>query len=373
MGRTATQRLTDAALVGVCLGRAPNLPEDAASNDDFVAGARYHRIAPLANVALRESRPDVAVRLQQDRDKALLNHLRVSALLAGISRILEGIEWLVFKGPVLSEFAHPVPGLRFYKDLDLLVAPQNFGAACRRLLAADWQVLVGDDSLTSKEFPGEIPLVDKHGIVMDLHWAMIVMKSVRRRFTVDADSLLGRRVPVTIGPASLSILDPADALVHVCHHAALVGATKLGHVLDADQLARQVIDWDVLAIRARQWGATPQVAAVLSRAHRLFDTPVPGDLFAMLGIGPGLGRSIVLADRRWPIESLRHDQSWIRLITRALRPGLPGTAGAVVQRAGHGVLDRVRRTPSKERSMPDARVIEAYLRQVESMGAPGIR
>jgi len=371
MGRTPAQRAVDAALVDVCLRRTPRLPDDPAAADDFVSGVRYHRIGPLANVALREARPELAARLQQDRDAALMNHLQMSAMLGGIAKVLDGIPWLVFKGPVLSEFAHPIPGLRFYKDLDLLVAPGDFKVVCHRLFDAGWQVVVGDDSLQSEEFPGEIPLVDRNGIVMDLHWSMLVMKSVRGRFSVDAGLLLERRVPMTIGPAALSVLDPSDALVHVCHHAALVGATKLGHVLDADQLARQVIDWDALAGRAREWGASPQVAVVLGRARRLFATPVPANLDRRLGLGRGMSRAMALADRTWPIEELRRDESWIRLVTRALRPSLLRTAGVVLRRAGQGVLTRVQRSaPAKPRMAPDPAVIETYLSAVEALGTP---
>lgn len=369
MARTTAQRAVDAALVEVCLGRVPDLPADEAAVDDFIDGVRYHRIAPLANVALREARPQVAARLQQDRDAALLNHLRVSAMLSGIGQVLDGIPWLVFKGPVLSEFAHPIPGLRFYKDLDLLVAPGDFRTACHRLFEAGWQVVVGDDSLQSEEFPGEIPLVDRTGIVMDLHWSMLVMKSVRGRFSVAAGPLLERRHPAMIGPARLAVLDPADALVHVCHHAALIGATKLGHILDADQLARQVTDWDVLAERAGEWGATVQVAVVLGRARRLFGTPVPADLDSRLGLGAALSGFMATADPSLPIESLRHDESMIRLLTRALRPTFLRTAGVALRRAGQGLVTRVqRRSEPKPRVAPDPAVLEGYLIRVEALG-----
>lgn len=363
----------DAAAVDVCRGGAPTFPTTDSAVADFIAAVRYHRIAPLAHVALRASRPEVAVLLQPDRDDALLNHLRVSSLLAGVSSTLDGIPWLVFKGPVLSEFAHPAPGLRYYRDFDLLVSPNDFRVACHRLLDAGWQVVVGNDSLQSEEFPGEIPLVDPHGIVMDLHWSMVVMKSVRGRFSVAAESLLGRRRPVTIGPARLSVLDPADALVHVCHHAALIGATKLGHILDADQLARQVDDWDVLAGRAKEWGATIQVAVVLGRARRLFDTPVPADLDRRLDIGEALSAVMSAADRSLPIESLRRDASLIRLFTRALRPTLLGTAGVVLRHAGQGLVNRLQpRGPVGPRIGADPAVIEEYLTRVESLGTSAV-
>ncbi|MCC2593748.1 nucleotidyltransferase family protein [Tessaracoccus sp. OS52] len=372
MRRTAVQHRVDDALVAVCRGEQPFLGEEPGAAEDFVSAARYHRIAPLAHVAVRGSRPDVADALRDDRSQALINHLRTTALLASVAGTLEGIRWLAFKGPILSEFAHPIPGLRFYKDLDLLVGPGEFREACNRLFDAGWQLLLGDDSLESAEFPGEIALGDPHGVVMDLHWSMVVMKSVRSRFQVTADALLDRRVPVTIGPAQLYALAPADALVHVCQHAALIGATKLGHVLDADQLARQVDDWDELVERAAQWGASIQVAAVLGRAQRLLDTPVPAGLDARLGVGPGMRRLLVGVDSQWPIQSLRQDASWVRLVTRALRPGLAGTAATIAGRAANGVAHRLRPAPPRSpRVAASPAVVDAYLARVEAVGAAG--
>ncbi|NLE96620.1 MAG: nucleotidyltransferase family protein [Propionibacterium sp.] len=370
MRRTAGMRVADDAIVAVCRGAVPVLPDDAEGVDDFLAGVRYHRVAPLAHVALREAAPELAARLKEDRDRALMNHLRTSALLGKLARTLDGIEWLAFKGPMLAEFAHPVPGLRFYKDLDLLVAPGQFRDTCRRLLDDGWQVLFSDDSLEAEEFPGEIALVDAHGVVLDLHWAMEVMQSVRRRFRATAEELISRRVPVTIGPAKLHGLSAPDALVHVCQHAALIGATKLGHILDADQLARQVGDWDDVVLRAADWGAGVQVAAVLGRARRLLGTLVPDGLARDLGVGPAMRQVMRGVDATWPVQGLRQDESWVRLLTRAMRPGLASTLGSGARRVGLGAWNRLRGPEAEQPRVPASReVLDAYLSRVEAMAA----
>jgi len=210
-------------------------------------------------------------------------------------------------------------------------------------------------------------MVDEHAVVLDLHWSMMVMKSLRGRFRVEAAPLLARRVPVTLGPTSLWALDPVDALIHVCHHAALAGATKLGHLLDADQLARQVTDWDAVVVRARQWRATAEVAIVLGRASRRFDTPVPVDLDRRLGLARWLSFALVRIDETWPIESLRHDESWVRLITRSLRPGLINTVVAMTRRVAKGVWVRAQASPQKRRKPPRAELVEAYLSRVDAL------
>lgn len=367
MRRSALQQSVDDALVAVCRGDLPKLDEAPGLDDEMAAAARYHRVAPLVHVALRESRPDIAAVLKEDRSRALMNHLRSSALLGGVAAALEGIDWLAFKGPLLSEFAHPIPGLRFYKDLDLLVSPSQFRETCKRLMDSDWRILMSDESLLSDELPGEVPLVNEAGIVMDLHWSMVVMRSVRQRFDVTADALLARRGPVSIGPVKLWALSPADALVHVCQHAALIGATKLGHVLDADQLARGISDWDDVIRRAQAWGAGVQTAAVLGRSRRLLGTPMPADIESRLGLGPGMRRLLPAVDRRLPIQRLRQDESWVRLVTRGLQPSLAATAGSVIARMARGVFNRAATTrPNTPRVSASARVIDTYLTRVET-------
>lgn len=364
MRRRGSGSEIDAALVAVCTGDHVRLPDEDDAASEFVEAARHHRIGPLAHVRTRDTFPDIAKQLQPDRDEALHSHLWTSALLPSLGTSLEGIRWVVFKGPVLSEFAHPIPGLRFYKDMDLLVSPKNFAEACRRLLAGGWQLLVGDDSLLGSELAGEVPLVDRRGVVLDLHWSMVVTSTARRRFMLNTDDLLARARPRTLGPAEFLVLSPSDALVHVCQHAALVGATRLGHVLDADQLARQVEDWDDVAATARAWGAGVHVAAVLGRARRVLGTPVPRDFERRLGVSMPMASLLSGMDRLWPVQSLRSDESWLRLFTRALRPGVLGTAATVVRRTTFGVLHRLRPEPVTPREVPSQQAIDTFLSRV---------
>lgn len=371
MRRTGLQQAVDRALIDVCRGEQPTLTTRPGAAEELAAGARYHRIAPLVHAALRDVEPDLVEGLKEDRGRALTNHLRTSVVLAEIARCLDGLDWLAFKGPILAEFAHPIPGLRFYNDLDLLVAPGDLRETCGRLDAAGWRIAISEASLLSDELPGEVPLVSRAGVVMDLHWSVVVMRSVRRRFDVTAAALLARRVPVTIGPAQLWALSPGDAVVHVCQHAALIGATKLGHLLDADQLARHVNDWEDVVDRADAWGAGVQVAAVLGRAHRVLGTPIPDDIEARLGLSSVQQRLLAALDRAQPAQSLRRDESWLRLVTRALRPRLAGTLGSVVNRAVRGVLHRVQGTDPKPPLLepPSQDVVDEYLTRVEAAAA----
>ncbi|WP_413452160.1 nucleotidyltransferase family protein [Georgenia phoenicis] len=330
--------------------------------------ARHHRVSPLAHVRLREHAPATAELLRPDRDTAKALHVRAGMLLAHLGRLLEDVPWVAFKGPVLSELAHPVPGLRPYGDLDVLVAPHDLRAVSRVLLAAGWEVGDYDDMLRNPEVPGEMHWFTPAGIPVDLHWAMINMRTRRRRFTIPTDELLARRRQVRIGLAEAWTMDEADSLVHVALHAALAGANRLGWMLDIDQLARQVGDWDRVARQAGQWGAQAQVALALRRATATLGTPVPPGLYRRLGTSPALRAVLDSVDRLSPVTAQRRDASVSRLVARAVRPGTARTAVQVTRNAAQGVLDRVRPPAAHPRVRVPAgpEALEVYLRAVEA-------
>lgn len=370
--RTHHDRAVGELLRAVCRGDDVPAPRPLPV-DDVVAGARHHRVSPLTHVRLRETAPAVAEVLRPDRDVAKSLHIRSGMLLAHVSDLLADIPWVVFKGPVLSELAHPVPGVRPYGDLDLLVAPQDLRAVSRALLAAGWEVGDYEDMLRNPQTPGEMHWFTPAGVQVDLHWAMINMGSRRRLFRIDTDALLSRRRRVRIGLAQAWTLDEADGLVHVALHAALAGANRLGWLLDVDQLSRQVGDWPAVAARATEWGAQAQLALALRRATATLGTPVPGDVYRMLGTTLPLRVVLDAVDRLFPVARQRRDASPSRLVARAVRPGAARTLAQVARSAGQGVVDRL----APRADVPAARVtageeaLEVYLRAVEASARTG--
>ncbi|MVQ49104.1 hypothetical protein GON03_07910 [Nocardioides sp. MAH-18] len=340
------RRAVDAACVDVCRGRAPDLPRSVDVGGELVRAVRFHRIAPLAHVALRDARPDLAALLREDRDHALNQHVRVTASLAAIASTLAGTPWLVVKGPVLSESLHPVAGLRSYNDLDVLVAPADVRHAGERLLDSGWHVLATSDDLLNGEVAGELELGRAGGAVVDLHWSLVLSETLRGRFNAPTSELIERSVPLMVGPVEVRTLDPVDTLVHLCHHAALSGAVRLLHLLDVDQAARRVDDWDEVVRRARSWGAGPQVWLVLGRAERVLGTPVPSDLGRRLGLSRNFGRLMAAVDSVLPVPAVRREASWPRLVARAARPSASATAWTAMRNAFLGALNRARRAPT---------------------------
>lgn len=370
-GAAARRRATvPAAVVSVCRGRAPALPDDAALRDAFAVAVRHHRVAPLAHVLLREADPVAAAELKTDRDTAMIRHLTASVVLDGLGTTLAELPWVTIKGPVLSEHAHPAPGLRSYNDVDVLVAPGDLRTAVGRLLAVDWQVIDFRDMLVNVQTPGEMHLVSPQGVLVDMHWSLINMQQTRRQFTVDTAALLDRRVSRTVGGAPTWTLDAADSLVHVCLHAALTGAHKMLWLLDADQLARQITDWDEVARRAAAWGAAPAVAIVLARSRSLLDTPLPADLERRLGVSAGFRLVTGAVDRIRPVSELTREASLPRLVARSARSSGGRTLSAIGRRGLRGVGERIglggRDGAAEERQPADAEALQTYLDAVET-------
>lgn len=363
-GRGAVSR----TLVEVARGTTPTTREEPARAAELVTALRYHRIGPLGHVRLRDTHPGVSEHLRPDRDAAIAFHVRATIMLDALRGILDGIPWVTFKGPVLSETAHPVPGLRSYRDVDVLVDPSSLRDVTRRLQEAAWVVADYEDMLHNPQTPGEMHWVSPAGILVDLHWSMINMATRRRRFAVGSAALLERRIPVRLGLGEAWTLDPVDALVHVCLHAALTGANKVVYLLDADHLAGRTPDWDEVGQRARAWGAQTHVAVVLGRARAVLGTTLPTGLHRTLGVSTGLWTLSGTVDRLSPVPTLRREASAARLFARAVQPDVTHTLAAVARNVGLGVRHRLQPgqlvAPVRERA--DADALQAYLAAVEA-------
>jgi hypothetical protein len=339
----------------------------------LVAAARHHRIAPLAQVRIRDTEPAIARELQAERDTAKERFVASTMLLAGLYDLLADIPWLAFKGPVLSEHAHPVPGLRWFNDLDVLVSPFQLRDVTKRLLDAGWLSLDDRDSLSRRATPGEMNWLSPAGIAVDLHWSMINMARTRRVFPLVTDDLLADRVQVPVGLASTWTLAPKDTLIHVCLHAAKTGANRMQMLLDADQLVRHTDDWDAVSRRARHWGAAPAVAMVLGRARTVLGTPTPADLDQQLGASTAFRLLNHTVNSMSPIPRLLRDPSLARLVARSARPGDFQTLRTFAGRSVEGMIYRLRSHEPREDWDPeraaDPAVIANFVDTVEREAA----
>jgi hypothetical protein len=209
-------------------------------------------------------------------------HQRAMTELGLIDRTLQaaGLEYLVLKGPVLAERVYRRADLRSYVDIDLLVAPADFGAALAALEAAGCAVYERNWQLARKRLLGELRLFTPAGAVLDLHWHVIADRATRAAFPVDLAAVRGRACTVAVGGRPVRTLDPADTVVHLALHASLAGGHRLVWLKDLEQamLAPDAPQWSELEPRAAEWRAGPALALMLARAGRTLGVPVPAGL-----------------------------------------------------------------------------------------------
>jgi Uncharacterised nucleotidyltransferase len=299
--------------------------------------ADRHRVAPLLRqrvVGDPGIRVDPAARqvLEHAWATAVAEHLQVGADLPTVARALDDAEvaWLVMKGPVLSFLAHAGAPLRPYGDLDVLVAPRDFGRALdalgdhgARLLDVNW-------ALQRQARRSEATLVLPGGTSLDLHWHPVNDGPTRAAFPFDVDAALARRRHLQLNPAlAVPAFDPVDNLLTVALHAALSGGDRLRWVLDLDASVRvEPPDWDLVVSRAAAAHIEVPVGIMLRRAVRLLGCPVPGTTVTRL-LGPPGPRYLWLGTERLATaRAMATGRGTGRAVLSSLRPSVPATLAA---------------------------------------------
>lgn len=293
--------------------------------DGVTEAARYHRVVAWVYRALRDSAgadPAVVDRLRGLHRASSRSHLRVTAALASTAEALDAadVRWLVFKGPVLSEVVYRVPEMRLYRDLDLLVARQDFGTALRALEGAGGVLLDHNWPLIERDGYGELNLVERYGTPLDLHWQLLFSQALRNQFPVPVDQVLERATDVEVRGRTVRTLDATDSLLHLAFHAALNGGDRLIWLKDLEQSARhRPPEWEELVVRARAWRVHLQVALLLARAERTVGAALPPGLLEELAPQRAWRSASAAIDRLFPAVHSRGGGDPARMLARTAR------------------------------------------------------
>lgn len=252
----------------------------------LATAARYHGAAGYLHAALQDVSAETAA---LDAVSGVYHlgigiSMRVLADLANVAPILDaaGVEWMIVKGPVISERLYPEPGLRAFDDLDLVVQAGSFARAIDALESAGVSILDQNWRLLRREMRGQLHLTLRHGTLLDLHWHLI--NRDRMQFAIRMEEIFERSRLVEVAGLSVRTPDVVDTLVHLCVHASLSGANRLIWAKDVERaILAERPAWDAFVVRARSWGAGHASAAMLARAARMFAAPVPAEVPKALG------------------------------------------------------------------------------------------
>jgi hypothetical protein len=207
--------------------------------------------------------------------------------IARIARSFEkaGIPVLVLKGAVLSEQLYANPVLRSARDIDLLVAPEQFVAADELLIAEGYRHTGRDYS--RREFEAyrrrikDLDYINESARVrLELHHGLTDNQNL-----LEGDFQLLRRTGerVVIVEAPVLTLPRQMLPVYLCVHGALHGWHRLIALADFAASLPGPAAAEAAFEQAENYGLGPLMLHTLALAHVWLGTPVPKDLLRDAG------------------------------------------------------------------------------------------
>lgn len=244
----------------------------------FVELAQRHGLTLVLSDVTRDHLVRATAARESARSQVLDEHLR--RILGGLYRT--GIRVTVLKGPAVAR-RYRKPGQRSYSDLDLLVPPEDLGAALEHL---------GTDPAAAS-VPAKRPKADKRDVIfrdesgmrfnVDLHWDLFSYSQLRdsaRGATAQAWMAATEAPDSPLGP--LWEIPDAFRVPFLCSHAVLDHRFRLILFRDILELAMGGLDWNGIEEVSHHWGlrSTTHLALWITRAA--LDAPVPEALIDSL-------------------------------------------------------------------------------------------
>ena len=310
--------------------------------DALVSQADYHRVASTLHDRL-DGVDGVAKRLSDEllalRLAAQVKRLDAQRALLLLQRVLD-VPFLVVKGPVLSSHWYPRDRLRDFNDLDLLVAPADFGHVVEALCAEGAVPRASNWHGFRAHGVAEVPL-RLGSTTIDLHWDLVALAEHRSDIRFPTHELFEHAVTVPVGELEVRTLDPVDTLLHLCVNTGLGDAHRLRNLVDVDVVVGSGrVDLGEFAVRSDRLGLGRLCSAVLQRTVSVLGTELPEGFLAELS-----------PSRSWLLANAVIDRAglWIgghasvassRLIA-AGRSSAPATAAAFGRATRRAVLERV--------------------------------
>lgn len=271
-------------LVCACIAPATRpVPEAGAIDPESLARvARRHQVSALVAARLRAAGQPVPEGLRSQAEAAQRRALRQLGLALDLVAVLEcaGIRPVLLKGVALSQRAFGSPLLRGAVDIDLLVRPQDVGAA--------WQALAGAGL---RQITPPVPLegarlalfcraakdsLHRHpdgGPVLELHWRL-ADEMAEPLMPPDTDL-----VTIALAPGrSVRVLDDPTLFLYLCTHGAAHGWARLKWLADVAALLHSSPDGGraLWSHAAGNGGVIAAGSAILLTQELFALTPPPG-------------------------------------------------------------------------------------------------
>ncbi|MDA1061510.1 MAG: nucleotidyltransferase family protein [Chloroflexi bacterium] len=290
-----------------------------------------HQIGPWLLAALRAtdgSLPEPAIALKQiafaQAGLALAHQSELARILQALHNA--GVEVLVLKGPALARTLYPQPGLRPYRDLDLLVREPALAVAARILEEWGYEAKIeGSEGPRLHHEHGQfqqIYLDKERQLRVELHGDHLQIGVQPAHM----DQIWERAETIALGGVEARALERHDLFVHLCVHLHRHGFSRLIWFKDLDLiLRRDALDWGIVERRAQDQGCLDSVARSLELVETLLGTPLPAPARRLIARRPLWSRWLQrLVWPTGPLVALKPQRQWRfrRLVQFAPETGL---------------------------------------------------
>lgn len=234
----------------------------------FVRGVEAHAVAPIIYAPLAQTGRvpvDALAQLRAAVDENALRSIVLARTLRELIALLEEeqIPVISIKGPLLARSAYGDLASRRFADLDLVVHKRDLDRARAILAQRGYQPAIAlprdaESALLGADY--HIALVDaEHGIMVELHWALIRAGLSGLR---DESWAWTHACHTTALGTPMRTLTNDAAFVYLCVHGSKHLWSQLGWLCDVAALARteRAVSWPVVRELASSIGATRMVA-----------------------------------------------------------------------------------------------------------------
>jgi Uncharacterised nucleotidyltransferase len=235
-----------------------------------------------------------------------LHRLQVFSTLritAELFRLLElfaanGIGALVVKGPALAVQAYGDPGLRSYRDLDLLVPERDIRRATESLEASGYQATVPLGAIEAGKIPGQYLFFHPETeSLIELHNDLTLRYFPRR---LPLEKFFARHIQVRLDAREIPALSVEDELVYLCIHGTKHFWERLSWIADVAALVTRQsgINWQGARETAQEVRAERMMHTGLRLASDLLHAPLPADVLLRVQRDVGAGK-LAACVRTW--------------------------------------------------------------------------
>lgn len=253
--------------------------------NDFIYNTTCHGLLPLIYLVLKDMDiplpPNAIATLRSMYFKIAKENMHLSSELIKLSNILDknDINYVSFKGPVLSSEAYGNITFRQYSDLDILVNKEDIYKVSS-LLKDEYKrslPLTGDKEKIWLEYAHDIGLTNKLGIHVECHWSMLDSDDP---VDIKGIDFLDGRKKIQIKNNDIYAISNEKFLIYLCIHGSKHLYERVEWVLDIHKFIKtHEIDWDEIDRLLSKTNSQKFFFLGLYLAKTLFNTEISNKYF----------------------------------------------------------------------------------------------